>query len=116
LNPITFFSAYFAARDQDDKGRATLRRINGNIEGYDVDAEYAIVKNTILEERAIKASMGLEGGGFKDVITSYLECLKGVNLVRTDIPCSRMGFSGAQIGLPYSGEQLDLPYQSLHSN
>jgi MFS transporter, SP family, sugar:H+ symporter len=75
-------SAYFAACEQDDKGRATLRRINGHVEGYDVEAEYAIVKNTILEERSITASMGQEGGSFKDIMTSYIECLKGTNLVR----------------------------------
>ncbi|OBU00900.1 hypothetical protein VE01_00842 [Pseudogymnoascus verrucosus] len=51
-------AAYFAARGQDEKGKATLRRVNGNVEGYDVDAEYAIIKNTILHERAIDEEIG----------------------------------------------------------
>lgn len=72
---------YFAARNMDDAGKATLRRVNGGIANYDIDAEYAIIKNTILEEQA--RSIELEPGSFKGVIQSYLDCFKGPDFMRT---------------------------------
>ncbi|EEY17267.1 sugar transporter [Verticillium alfalfae VaMs.102] len=41
---------YYAERDLDEKGRASLDRVNGQVPAYDVDAEYAIIKN--LDPRA----------------------------------------------------------------
>ncbi|KAI9151333.1 sugar transporter [Paramyrothecium foliicola] len=74
-------AAYYASRDLDDKGKATLRRVNGKIEGYDVEVEYAIIKNTILEERASQSEN--QAQGFKQVVQSFLDCLKGVDAKRT---------------------------------
>lgn len=73
--------AYFAARRMDDKGKAALRRVNGGIAGYDVNAEYAIIKNTILQEQAQFAE--LDPGSFKGIVQSYLDCFKGSDLMRT---------------------------------
>ncbi|KAH8585378.1 general substrate transporter [Bisporella sp. PMI_857] len=90
-------AAYFAARDQDEKGKATLRRVNGNVEGYDVEAEYTIIKNTILHERQINEEVGGAGMGWKRMLYSYVECFKGTNLRRTfgaAMPASAQQLSG----------------------
>lgn len=75
--------AYYAERDQDEKGKASLRRINGNVEGYDIEVEYAIIKNTILEERREAHALGLDNHSFKQLLRSYGECFRGPNARRT---------------------------------
>ncbi|GJC81044.1 sugar transport protein 2 [Colletotrichum liriopes] len=39
LNTMFTTTAYYAVRWEDEKGKATLRRVNGNVPGYDVDNE-----------------------------------------------------------------------------
>jgi hypothetical protein len=75
--------AYYAERDYDEKGKASLRRIYGKVEGYDVEFEYAIIKNTILEERRRLHSLGLKDGGWTQLVRSYVECFQGPNKWRT---------------------------------
>jgi hypothetical protein len=75
--------AYFAARDQHEKGKANLRRINGKVEGYDVEAEYAIINNTILEERREHAARGADHQGIKQILYSYVQCFQRQNARRT---------------------------------
>jgi len=75
--------SYFAAKHLDDRGRAAIRKINGGIEGFDLDAEYAIIKITIIEERAMRAELGMDLQNFRDLILSYVACLRGVNARRT---------------------------------
>ncbi|KAL7940835.1 general substrate transporter [Trichoderma barbatum] len=75
--------AYYAERDYDEKGKASLRRVYGNVEGYDVELEYAIIKNTILEERRRLHSLGLNDTGLKHLVRSYVECFQGPNKWRT---------------------------------
>lgn len=70
-------------RDEDEKGKASLRRVNGNVQGYDVEVEYAIIKNTILEERRELHELGLSDNGFRALLRSYRECFKGPNARRT---------------------------------
>jgi MFS transporter, SP family, sugar:H+ symporter len=76
-------TAYYAARDQDERGKESLRRVNGKVEGYDVEIEYAIVKNTILEERRELYARRLDDHSFKQLLCSYVECFKGPNARRT---------------------------------
>lgn len=61
---------------------AVLRRVNGNVKGYNVEAEYAIVKAIILEERQYMADNNI-GGDWRSVLKSYLECFQGPNWKRT---------------------------------
>lgn len=75
--------AYFAERDQDDRGKAALRRVNGGVPGYDVDAEYAVIKHTILEERRVRHEYGLDSKNFADIVRTYIACFRGTNLLRT---------------------------------
>ncbi|RTE77765.1 hypothetical protein BHE90_007770 [Fusarium euwallaceae] len=72
--------AYYAERDQDEQGKKTLSRVNGGVQDYDVETEYAIIKNTILEERSQREE---NGQSFADIISTYLACFKGSNARRT---------------------------------
>jgi hypothetical protein len=83
LDADTSLSAYYAERDQDEKGKASLRRINGNVEGYDIEVEYAIIKDTILEERRQAHALGLDNQSLGQMLGSYVECFKGHNALRT---------------------------------
>ncbi|KAM6511998.1 hypothetical protein FALCPG4_016986 [Fusarium falciforme] len=75
--------AYYAERDQDELGKKTLKRVNGRVQDYDVETEYAIIKNTILEERNLREENGLNDKSFADIVTTYLACFKGSNARRT---------------------------------
>lgn len=48
---------------------------------YDVEVEYAIIKNTILEEQHM--SNETEPQNLAGVLRSYLDCLRGPDLRRT---------------------------------
>lgn len=76
---------YYAERDQDDRGRKTLRRLNGNVPGYDVDTEYNIIKNSILEQRRRQEDdAGAQSTqSWNKLLKSYVECFQGVNAKRT---------------------------------
>ncbi|KAJ0419747.1 MFS general substrate transporter [Aspergillus carlsbadensis] len=75
--------AYFAERGQDERGIKTLARVNGGVEGYDVEAEYAIIKNTILEERQARQEFGQENMTFSGLLRSYMACFNRQNARRT---------------------------------
>ncbi|KAL2676510.1 hypothetical protein Neosp_010270 [[Neocosmospora] mangrovei] len=74
---------YYAERGQDDNGKKTLKRVNGKVAGYDVDTEYAIIKNSILEQRKRKNELEETGLGWKALVKSYVDCFRGVNAKRT---------------------------------
>ncbi|KAH6894644.1 general substrate transporter [Thelonectria olida] len=74
---------YYAERGQDEQGKKTLHRVNGNVPGYDVEVEYAIMKNIILEQRQRRQELDGDGMGWRKVLRSYAECFKGANAKRT---------------------------------
>lgn len=78
---LTHYAAYFAARGLDDKGKAALHRVHGGVINYDVEVEYAIIKNTILEEQHV--SNETEPQNLGGVLRSYLDCFRGPDLRRT---------------------------------
>ena len=49
----------------------TLRRVNGQVEGYDVNTEYTVIENTVLEEQ-IKASE-TDPQSFRQLLRSYVQ-------------------------------------------
>lgn len=79
---LTHHAAYFAARGLDEKGKATLRRVHGGVANYDVEVEYAIVRNTILEEQQ-HLSDETSPNNISGVLRSYLDCFRGPDLRRT---------------------------------
>ncbi|PCH03906.1 Major facilitator superfamily domain, general substrate transporter [Penicillium occitanis (nom. inval.)] len=75
--------AYYAERDQDERGKATLKRVNGKVNGYDLEVEYSILKNTILEEAHARQEFGHDKLNVKQFFQSYLECFGSKNWRRT---------------------------------
>lgn len=67
---------YYAIHGMDDKAKKVMQRAYGKIAGYDIDTEYAIIKNTLAEERSQTSFASTA-----DVIRSYLEPFKGRNKV-----------------------------------
>ncbi|KAK8853025.1 hypothetical protein IAR55_003726 [Kwoniella newhampshirensis] len=72
-----------ANHDKHDRGRAILARLNGNIQGYDVDFHYGLIKQTVEIER--EAALQLHGPikGFWHDVRSFNEVITGVNGFRT---------------------------------
>jgi hypothetical protein len=65
---------WLASKGKHDRARAILTRLNGSIEGYDVDREYAILLQEIEDgERLIAAGKQM----------SYTALFRGTNLRRT---------------------------------
>jgi hypothetical protein len=60
-----------------------MRRINGNVPGYDIEVEYAIIKNTILQERRELQALEVNERSFKQLLRSYVQCFQGHNARRT---------------------------------
>lgn len=85
---------YYASKDKDELGKKALQRVNGNVPGYDVEVEYAIIKDTIMEERKQLERDGMVNLSFTELIKSYGECLKRENIVSAvssmigPVPCS----------------------------
>ncbi|KAM0278153.1 hypothetical protein ACHAQH_005351 [Verticillium albo-atrum] len=74
----------YAERDLDEQGRKSLDRVNGRVPGYDVGAEYATIKNSILEQRRRRHELGEDGSrSWKDLARSYVECFRRQNARRT---------------------------------
>ncbi|KAK1138411.1 hypothetical protein N8T08_002627 [Aspergillus melleus] len=71
--------AYYAERDMDELGRKTLKRVNGFVKDYNLETEYAIIKNTIIEERHARMEHGQTGLTWPELIRSYLECFQRAN-------------------------------------
>ncbi|PLB45132.1 MFS general substrate transporter [Aspergillus steynii IBT 23096] len=75
--------AYYAERDMDELGKKTLKRVNGSVKDYNLETEYAIIKNTIIEERHARIELGQAGLTWQELIRSYLECFQRANVRRT---------------------------------
>ncbi|ORY25553.1 general substrate transporter [Naematelia encephala] len=98
-------ASFYAARDQDDRGKAVIRRVNGGVPGYDVEAEYEVIKNTILQERQMRADLGVADDNFRDILRTYLACFRGPNLKRTigsALPASVQQVTGLSLFGTYS--------------
>jgi len=71
---------YYAAKGEHDRGKAALKKVNGGIADYDIELEYAIIRNTIEEEVASHEEVDT-GSNFSQIIKSYIACFKGPDLV-----------------------------------
>jgi hypothetical protein len=66
--------------DMEDKAKKVMTRTYGNVQGYDIDTEYSIIKNTLDEERAQNSY-----SNFRDVVKSYLSVFKGSGKVSVTV-------------------------------
>lgn len=105
---LCLFIAYYAERDEDEKGKATLRRVNGNVKDYDIEIEYAIIKATILEERRGNDRIALTN--FRQLANSYIECFRNGNARRT-LASSLPACSQQLTGLAFLGTYASLFFQ-----
>ena len=72
-----------AGHDQHDRGRSTVARLNGGIEGYDVDFHYSLIRRTVeLERKRAREILGEKKPFWKDVWDTR-EIFFGVNGFRT---------------------------------
>jgi hypothetical protein len=81
---------WLAQRGKHDRAKAVLRRVNGSVEGYDVDTEYAILVAEIEDGRRLTAQMNS---------VSILSLFRGTNLRRTLISFGPFGWQ-QWIGVP----------------
>ncbi|ORX39544.1 general substrate transporter [Kockovaella imperatae] len=91
---------FYAIHDQDEKAKKTMRRAYGKIENYDIDTEYAIIKNTLMEERAQNSY-----GTLQDVLKSYVAVFQGRNkwrLIAGTVPLMCCQLSGVNLFGNYS--------------
>ncbi|OWZ61036.1 hypothetical protein AYX15_06740 [Cryptococcus neoformans] len=89
--------SYYAARGLHDQGKAVLRRVNGNVKGYNVEAEYEVIKNIIIEEQERLELLGIKDQSWRSILRSYVECFRGSNLKRTiaaSLPASCQQLTG----------------------
>jgi hypothetical protein len=91
---------YYAIHGMDDKAKQVMERTYGKVEGYNIEAEYAIIKNTLNEERSQNSFQTT-----RDVINSYLLPFKGRDkwrLMAGTIPLMCCQLSGVNLFGNYS--------------
>ncbi|WWD19437.1 hypothetical protein CI109_103897 [Kwoniella shandongensis] len=96
---------WYANHDQHEKGRAVLQRINGKIQGYDVDYHYGLIKQTVEVEREVALELHGPSKGIWDDIKSFKEVFTGVNGFRTLVaffPPATQQISGLAVLSNYS--------------
>lgn len=93
--PIMLFlpesPVWYAKNGRDDRAMRSLRRLVGNVPGYDEAHEYAVFKQEVDESEALAA---------KSSNVSWVACFKGTNLRRTlvsAIPFSMQNFVGGPL-------------------
>jgi hypothetical protein len=64
----------------DDKGRKVLGRINGRVRDYDVDEQYAVIKNTIIAERQLAHQRGEVS-----TLRAYAQLFQGTDKARAHL-------------------------------
>ncbi|OWT36126.1 sugar transporter [Cryptococcus neoformans Bt1] len=94
-----------ANHDKHDRGRAIVERLNGGIEGYDVDFHYSLIKKTVDNEKAQKrAALGADRGVLKG-LWDCREVFTGANGFRTLVafyPAAIQQMSGLAVLSNYS--------------
>lgn len=63
---------FYARKGKHEQAMAVLRRLNGNVEGYNVELEYAVLSKEVEDGKAL-ATMSSK--------LSFFEIFKGINLV-----------------------------------
>ncbi|KAH6876392.1 general substrate transporter [Thelonectria olida] len=69
--------AWYASKGRHDEGKKALRKLIGNVEGYDVDHEYAVIAFEMVESKAL-AKNGLENADWKALFTSKTNMKRAV--------------------------------------
>jgi len=76
-------SPYWCATHGDhDKGRAIIKRLNGGIDGYDVDFHYNLIRRAVEKEKSFQKQIDGDTTGFLQELANVKEVLVGINGVR----------------------------------
>lgn len=93
--PIMLFlpesPVWYCKNGRDDQAMRSLRRLVGNVPGYDYEHEYAVLKQEVAESEVLAS---------KSSSMSWLACFKGTNLRRTivsTIPFTMQNFCGSPL-------------------
>ncbi|KAL1410692.1 hypothetical protein Q8F55_001634 [Vanrija albida] len=65
---------YYARKGLDEQAKAALRKLNGGVEGYNVEHEYLVMKTELEQEQAARRNIGA---------STYQEIFMGTNFRRT---------------------------------
>lgn len=99
-------SPYWCAnRERHEQGRAIMARLNGGIEGYDVDYHYNIIRLTVEKEKSYQKQIDGNSKGFMQELANLKEVFIGINGFRTLIafwPAFVQQISGLAVLSSYS--------------
>lgn len=73
-------SPYWCATSGNhERGRAVIQRLNGGIEGYDVDFHYNLIRQAVDKEKSFQKQIDGDRGGFLQELANVKEVLVGIN-------------------------------------
>lgn len=70
----SFLSVWLCKMDREVQAKKAMRRLIGNVAGYDIDHEYLVMKQNLAESQALMEKSSKLG---------WVACFKGTNLRRT---------------------------------
>lgn len=77
-------SPYWCANTgRHDQGRKIIARLNGGIEGYDVDYHYDLIKRAVEKEKSYQKQIDGDSRGFLQELANVKEVFIGINGFRT---------------------------------
>ncbi|MDN9015614.1 hypothetical protein Q0P45_14155, partial [Staphylococcus aureus] len=65
---------YYARKGLDDHAKAALKKLNGGVDGYNIEHEYLVMKTELEHEQAQRRNVGA---------STYREIFMGTNFKRT---------------------------------
>lgn len=68
-----------AFHGQHERGRAIVNRLNGKIDGYDVDFHYGLIRQAVEKELSYQKQIDGDKTGFAQELMNVKEVLVGIN-------------------------------------
>ncbi|KAG4259894.1 hypothetical protein FPRO03_12544 [Fusarium proliferatum] len=69
--------SWYASKGRHDEGKKALKRLVGNVEGYDIDREYSVIQYE-MDESSATAKSGNENSDWKALFTSKINMKRAV--------------------------------------
>ena len=68
-----------ANHGEHERGRAIVERLNGGIDGYDVDFHYDLIRKTVEKEKSFQKQIDGDSNGFLQELANVKEVFVGIN-------------------------------------
>jgi len=68
-----------ANHGEHERGRAIVERLNGRIDGYDVDFHYDLIRKTVEKEKSFQKQIDGDSNGFLQELANVKEVFVGIN-------------------------------------